>query len=315
MAKFILKRVLMAILTVFIVATVTFALMKAAPGNPWLAEKNPPQAVIDALNEKHGLNKSVPEQYAIYMGRLLKGDLGNSIKSQKNRPVIDIITEKFPLSAKIGIISLAWAIVVGIPLGCLAAYRRGKMTDSVLRVVCTLGVSMPGFVVATILMIVLCGGIPGLAIFPGTFLESNGPIGYVLPCFCLGLYPMCYIARLTRSSMLDSINQEYIKTARAKGLKTGPIIFKHALRNAVIPVITYLGPLTAFTLCGGFVVEKVFGIPGLGKFFIASIQALDYPLIMGTVIFLAAFIVFMNLVVDLLYMVVDPRMDLAKGGN
>ena len=313
MAKFVLKRVLMAILTIFIVATVTFGLMKAAPGNPWLAEKNPPQSVIDALNEKYGLNKSIPEQYAIYMGNLLKGDLGVSIKMQKNRPVIDIITEKFPLSAKVGIISLLWSVALGIPLGCLAAYRRGKLTDSILRVVCTLGVSLPGFVVATVLMIILCGGV--YSIFPGTFEVANGAIGYVLPCFCLGLYPMCYTARLTRSSMLDAINQEYIKTARAKGLKTAPIIFKHALRNAVIPVITYLGPLTAFTLCGGFVVEKVFGIPGLGKFFIASIQALDYPLIMGTVIFLAAFIVFMNLVVDLLYMVVDPRMDLAKGGN
>ncbi|SBW11582.1 Oligopeptide transport system permease protein OppB [uncultured Eubacteriales bacterium] len=315
MAKFILKRVLMAILTVFVVATVTFGLMQAAPGNPWLAEKNPPQSVIDALNKKYGLDKSVPEQYAIYMGNLLRGEWGVSIKAQKNRPVMDIITEKFPLSAKIGVISLAWAVVVGVPLGCLAAYRRGKMTDSVLRVVSTLGVSLPGFVVATVLMIVFCGGIPSLNIFPGTFNEANGAIGYVLPCFCLGLYPMCYIARLTRSTMLDAINQEYIKTARAKGLKTGKIIFKHALRNAVIPVITYLGPLTAFTLCGGFVVEKVFGIPGLGKFFITSIQALDYPLIMGTVIFLATFIVFMNLVVDLLYKVVDPRINLAKGDN
>lgn len=315
MAKFIFKRVLMAILTVFLVSTVTFALMKAAPGNPWLSEKNPPQSVIDALNKKHGLDKSVPEQYLIYMGNLLTGDLGVSIKTQKNRPVIDIIADKFPLSAQIGIIALAWAIVAGIPLGCLAAYRRGKLTDSILRVVCTLGVSLPGFVVATVLMILFCGGIPDLTIFPGTFSAANGVIGYVLPCFCLGLYPMCYIARLTRSSMLDAINQEYIKTARAKGLHTGKIIFKHALRNAVIPVITYLGPLTAFTLCGGFVVETVFGIPGLGTFFIGSIQALDYPLIMGTVIFLAAFIVVMNLVVDLLYMVVDPRMDLAKGGN
>ena len=315
MAKFILKRVLMAILTVFVVGTLTFALMQAAPGNPWLAEKNPPQSVIDALNKKYGLDKPVHEQYFIYMGNLIRGEWGNSIKVQKNRPVMDIITEKFPVSAQIGIISILWATAVGVPLGCLAAYRRGKMTDSVLRVVSTLGVSLPGFVVATVLMILFCGGIPGLAIFPGTFDAANGIIGYVLPCFCLGLYPMCYIARLTRSTMLDAINQEYIKTARAKGLKTAPVIFKHALRNAVIPVITYLGPLTAFTLCGGFVVEKVFGIPGLGKFFITSIQALDYPLIMGTTIFLAAFIVFMNLAVDLLYKVVDPRINLAKGDN
>ncbi len=315
MAKFFLKRVLMAVLTVFVVATLTFVLMKAAPGNPWLAEKNPPQSVIDALNEKHGLDKPIHEQYFMYLSNLIKGDWGVSIKAQKNRAVIDIITEKFPLSAKIGIISVLWAVIVGIPLGCLAAYRRGKMTDSVLRVVSTLGVSLPSFVVSTVLLIVFCGGIPSLQIFPGKFSEANGIIGYILPCFCLGLYPMCYIARLTRSTMLDAINQEYIKTAKAKGLKTGKIIFKHALRNAVIPVITYIGPLTAFTLCGGFVVEKVFGIPGLGRFFISSIQALDYPLIMGTTIFLAAFIVAMNLVVDLLYKVVDPRINLAKGDN
>jgi oligopeptide transport system permease protein len=313
--KFFLKRVLMAILTVFFVATLTFALMKAAPGNPWLADKNPPQSVIDALNKKYGLDKPVHEQYFIYLGNLLKLDLGVSIKAQKDRPVIDIIAEKFPLSAKIGIMSIAWAVGVGVPLGCLAAYRRGKMTDSVLRVVSTLGVSLPGFVVSTLLLIVFCGGIPALHIFPGKFEEANGIIGYILPCFCLGLYPMCYTARLTRSTMLDAINQEYIKTAKAKGLKTGKIIFKHALRNALIPVITYLGPLTAFTLCGGFVVEKVFGIPGLGRFFISSITALDYPLIMGTTIFLAAFIVFMNLMVDLLYKVVDPRINLAKGEN
>ena len=314
MAKFILKRVLMAIITIFVVATLTFFLMQAAPGNPWLSEKAPPQSVIDALNAKYGLDKSVPEQYVIYMGNLLHGDLGVSIKMQKNRQVIDIIKEMFPVSAKIGVIALCWAILVGIPLGCLAAYNRGRWIDSVLRVVCTLGVSMPSFVLALGLLVLLAGGV--WHFFPTSWRAANGSwIGYVLPCFSLGFYPMCYIARLTRSTMLDAINQEYIKTARAKGLKTGKIIFKHALRNAVIPVITYLGPLTAFTLCGGFVVETVYGIPGLGRYFVQSINNLDYPVIMGTTIFLAAFIVVMNLVVDILYKVVDPRISLAKGDN
>lgn len=314
MAKFILKRVLMAIVTIFVVATLTFFLMQAAPGNPWLAEKAPPQSVIDALNAKYGLDKSVPEQYVIYLGNLLHGDLGVSIKMQKNRQVIDIITEMFPVSAKIGVLALTWAILVGVPLGCLAAYNRGKWVDSVLRVVCTLGVSMPSFVMALGLLVLLAGGV--WSIFPGSWRVANGSwIGYVLPCFALGFYPMCYIARLTRSTMLDAINQEYIKTARAKGLKTGKVIFKHALRNAVIPVITYLGPLTAFTLCGGFVVETVYGIPGLGRYFVQSINNLDYPVIMGTTIFLAAFIVVMNLIVDILYKVVDPRINLAKGDN
>ena len=314
MAKFILKRVLMAIITVFVVATLTFFLMKAAPGNPWLSEKAPPQSVIDALNEKYGLNQPLGTQYVRYMGNLLRGDLGESIKMQKHRPVIDIILEMFPVSAKIGVIALAWAIAVGIPLGCLAAYHRGKLVDSILRVVCTLGVSMPSFVIALGLLVLLAGGVAH--IFPGSWRAADGSwLGYVLPCFSLGVYPMCYIARLTRSTMLDAINQEYIKTARAKGLKTGKIIFKHALRNAVIPVITYLGPLIAFTLCGGFVVESVYGIPGLGRYFVGAIQNLDYPVIMGTTIFLAAFVVIMNLIVDILYKVVDPRINLTKGEN
>ena len=315
MAKFLVKRIFMALLTVFLVATITFFLMNAVPGNPWLSEKTPPQSVIDALNAKYGLDKPLPEQYVMYIGNLLHGDFGTSIKMSKNRPVVDMITEKFPVSASLGIVAVAWATLLGIPLGCIAAYRRGKFIDSLLRVVTTLGVSLPSFVVATTLMVVFCGGIEALHVFPSSYSASNGIIGYILPCFCLGLYPMCYVARLTRSSMLDAINQEYIKTAYAKGLKTFPILFKHALRNALIPVITYLGPLTAFTLCGGFVVENVFNIPGLGKAFVQSITALDYPMIMGTAIFLATFIVFMNLIVDILYKVVDPRINLAKGAD
>lgn len=315
MAKFLVKRIFMALLTVFLVATITFFLMNAVPGNPWLSEKTPPQSVIDALNAKYGLDKPLPEQYVMYIGNLLHGDFGTSIKMSKNRPVVDMITEKFPFSASLGIVAVAWATLLGVPLGCIAAYRRGKFIDSLLRVVTTLGVSLPSFVVATTLMVVFCGGIEALHFFPSSYSASNGIIGYILPCFCLGLYPMCYVARLTRSSMLDAINQEYIKTAYAKGLKTFPILFKHALRNALIPVITYLGPLTAFTLCGGFVVENVFNIPGLGKAFVQSITALDYPMIMGTAIFLATFIVFMNLIVDILYKVVDPRINLAKGAD
>lgn len=315
MAKFLVKRIFMALLTVFLVATITFFLMNAVPGNPWLSEKTPPQSVIDALNAKYGLDKPLPEQYVMYIGNLLHGDFGTSIKMSKNRPVVDMITEKFPVSASLGIVAVAWATLLGVPLGCIAAYCRGKFIDSLLRVVTTLGVSLPSFVVATTLMVVFCGGIEALHFFPSSYSASNGIIGYILPCFCLGLYPMCYVARLTRSSMLDAINQEYIKTAYAKGLKTFPILFKHALRNALIPVITYLGPLTAFTLCGGFVVENVFNIPGLGKAFVQSITALDYPMIMGTAIFLATFIVFMNLIVDILYKVVDPRINLAKGAD
>ena len=313
MAKYTAKRVVMALLTLLVVACITFFLMNAIPGNPWLSEKTPSQATIDALNAKYGLDQPLIVQLGKYLGNLLQGDFGVSIKMQKNRPVLDIILEMFPVSAKVGIVAICWAVVVGVPLGCLAAYKRGTWVDSLLRVVCTIGISLPGFVVATILLHTLCGGIEGFKIFPTIF---DGTLkSYVLPCAALGFYPMCYLSRQTRTAMLDSINQEYIKTARAKGLKNKKIIFKHALRNALIPVITYLGPQIAFTLCGGLVVEKVFSIPGLGRYFIQSIQNRDYPVIMGTTIFLAAFIIVMNLLVDLAYKLVDPRINLSKGGN
>lgn len=310
MPKYIAKRVFMAMLTVLVVACITFFLMNAIPGNPWLSDKTPSQAVIDALNEKYGLDQPVGVQLVKYLNNMLHGDFGKSIKMQKNREVATIIAEKFPVSAKIGAFAILWAAIVAVPLGCLSAYKRATWVDSTLRVICTIGISMPGFVVATMLLLTLTGdGKP----FPTTF--DGSPRSYVLPCLALGFYPMCYLARQTRTAMLDAINQEYIKTARSKGLKTGKIVFKHALRNALIPVITYLGPQVAFTLCGGFVVEKVFSIPGLGQYFVMSIQARDYPVIMGTTIFLATFIVIMNLIVDLLYKVVDPRINLEKGGN
>lgn len=305
----------MALLTILLVACVTFLLMNAVPGSPWLSEKTPSEQTLAALNAKYGLDKPVPVQLVKYLGNLLHGDFGVSLKMQKNRAVSSIIVEMFPISAKVGALALLWAVVVGVPLGCLAAFKRGKLTDSILRVVCTVGISMPSFVVASALLVAFAGGLEALKIFPTIFDASLGWRSYVLPCFSLGFYPMCYTARQTRSAMLDSLNQEYIKTARAKGLKNKKIIFKHALRNALIPVITYLGPQVAFTLCGGFVVESVFSIPGLGRYMVQSIQNRDYPVIMGTTIFIASFIILMNLVVDILYKVADPRISLTKGGE
>lgn len=314
MAKYVVKRVIMALVTILVVACVTFLLMMSVPGSPFNDEKITEQqrAQMDA---KYGLDQPLIIQMGNYMKNALQGDLGVSLKMQKDRPVLEIIVEKFPLSAKIGVVALIWAVVVGVPLGCLAAYNRGKWIDSLLRVISTLGISMPGFVVATFLLIIFCNEDSPLK-FLGIqtiFDESQGIRAYFMPCLALGLYPMCYIARLSRSSMLDALGQDYIKTARAKGLATPKIIFKHALRNGMIPVITYLGPLTAFTLCGGFVVEQVFTIPGLGRYFIQSVQNRDYFLIMGTTIFLATLVITMNLVVDILYKLVDPRIDLAKG--
>ena len=214
MRKYMVRRVITAVITLLVVACITFFLMNAIPGNPWLSEKTPTQATIDALNAKYGLDQPLLVQLGKYLGNLVQGDFGTSIKMQKNRPVLQIILEMFPVSAKVGILAILWAVVVGVPLGCLAAYKRETWIDSLLRVVCTVGISMPGFVVATLLLHTLCGGIEGMKLFPALF--DGTPGSYVLPCLALGFYPMCYLSRQTRTAMLDSINQEYIKTARAK---------------------------------------------------------------------------------------------------
>ena len=307
MTRYIFKRLLISVVTIFLVACITFLLMNLVPGGPFQSEKAPTAAALAAMEKKYGLDKPLLEQLRIYIGNFLKGDLGVSLKMQKNRAVLDIITEKFPISVRVGVFALSWAILVGIPLGSLAAFNRGKIGDSIIRVVATAGVAVPSFVVATLLMVIF--GVK-LNILPTIGLTSWK--NYILPCFSLGFYPMCYIARLTRSSMLDVINQDYIRTAKAKGLPTGKIIFKHALRNSLIPVVTYLGPLTAYIITASFVVESVFSIPGLGKYFIQSILNRDYPIIMGTTIFLASLLVVMMLVVDVLYKVVDPRIQLGK---
>ena len=303
-AKYILKRIFMAIFTIFIAATITFFLMKLVPGSPFASEKTN-EIAQQALNEKYGLDKPVLVQYKMYLQQLLRGDLGVSYKLQKNVPVVKIIKESFPISAKIGAMAIGFALVLGIPLGCLSALKRGKWEDSVIRVVSTLGIAVPSFVIATASMLIFA---IELNLLPTYGLSK--PSSYILPVFTLGFYPMCYITRLMRSSMLDSLGQDYIRTARAKGLSEFVVTFKHALKNSLIPVITYLGPLVAFTLTGGFVVEKVFNIPGLGRYFIKAIDARDYNLIMGTTVFLASFIILMNLLCDILYKLVDPRIKL-----
>ncbi len=310
MGKYIITRILQSFLVLMLVATITFLLMNMVPGSPFLSEKPPSPEVMEQLNKKYGLDKPLSVQLKKYLINTLKLDFGVSLKMQKNRPVIEILKEMFPTSAKIGLIALSWSILVGLPLGCLAAYHRGDGVDSFLRVLTTIGISVPGFVVATLLLIFF--GVK-LKVLPTMGLGKVS--AYVLPCFSLGFNPMCYIARLSRSSMLDVINQDYIRTAKAKGVPASKILFKHALRNAFIPVLTYLGPLTASILCGSFVVESVFSLPGMGRYFINSILNRDYPIIMATTIFFAALVIFMNLVVDILYKFVDPRIDITKGGN
>ena len=310
MAGYLIKRVLMALLALLIITCVTFVVMNLVPGGPFLSEKAPSPEVLAALEAKYGLDKPLGEQLVNYLKDLLHGDLGVSFRMQKNRPVTTIIGEMFPISAKVGVFAVLNAVMLGIPLGCLAAYNRGKPIDSILRVIMTLGISIPSFVVATLLLVLFS---VNLKILPGTGLASWK--NYLMPCFALSFYPMCYIGRMTRSSMLDAINADYIRTARAKGLPSRRIIFKHALRNSLIPVVTYIGPMTAYILSGRFVVETVFSIPGLGRYFIQSILNRDYPIIMGTTIFLAAFVIIMNLLVDVLYKVIDPRITLGSGGE
>ena len=307
MIPFILKRGALAIFTLLFIICLTYILMNTVPGGPFLNEKAIAQRVLQELEKKYGLDKPLPVQIKNYTLSLLKGDMGVSLRMQKNRPVAMIIKEMFPVSAKVGAISIIWAVIVGISFGCIAAYWRGKWQGSLLQVITTLGIAFPSFVVATALLILLAGGV--FQVFPSSGL-SKGPQSFILPCFTLGLVPMCSIARYTRSSMLDALSKPYIKTARSYGQPTPIIIFKHALRNALIPVVSYMGPMICAILTGGFVVETVFNIPGLGRYFIQSISNRDYPIIMGTTIFFAALVIIMSFTVDVIYRIIDPRIQI-----
>lgn len=304
MLKYILKRILLAIVTIWAVATLTFFLMNMVPGGPFLSEKAISPQATAALEAKYGLDKPVWQQYLTYMAGASHGDFGDSLK-QRGRTVMDIITMKFPVSARVGGVSVLVALLLGVPLGCIAALKRGKFLDNLISVVSTCGIAVPSFVICTLLLYFF--GVR-LQILPTMGLTSWKH--YVMPVMALAFYPTAYIMRLMRSSMLDVLGQDYMRTAKAKGLAGGKILFKHALRNAILPVITYVGPLLAYTVTGSFVVEKIFTIPGLGGEFISAINGRDYTLIMGTTIFLATLIILMNVVVDIVYKIVDPRIKL-----
>lgn len=307
-----LKRIVVSFMTLLLVAGITFFLMNAIPGSPFVTEKSTPQQ-IELANAKYGLDKPLPTQFANYIKNYMHGDMGTSLKMQEGTAVTKILfgQGKFITSIKIGLWALVVAVIVGIPLGCLAAYYRGKWVDSVLRVVTTLGIAMPGFVVATLALFIF--GV-NLKILPVQSNNLPNVASYIMPVLTLAFSPTCHISRLTRTSMLDAIGQDYIRTARAKGVKTDSVIFKHALRNSLIPVITYLGPLTAGIITGALVVEQIYHIPGLGDYFVSSITNRDYPIIMGTTMLLACMIIFMNLVVDVAYKIVDPRINITKKG-
>ncbi|MDO5546408.1 MAG: ABC transporter permease [Eubacteriales bacterium] len=301
---YILKRIAMAILTIWIVITVTFFVMHAVPGGPFLSEKAVSEAAQKALEAKYGMDKPLMVQYVTYLKDIVtKFDFGPSIKL-RGRMVIDVITDGLRTSAKLGVIAAAIALVFGVVLGAVAALRRNGIADKIIMVLTTAFISMPSFVIGSLMVLILS---VKLGWFP-----ANGETakGLVLPIIALSLSPMANITRLTRSSMLDVLGQDYIRTARAKGVPQMKIIFGHALKNSLIPVITYVGPMLAYIVTGSLVIEQVFAVPGIGRAFVSSITGRDYPLIMGTTIVLATLIVIMNLVSDILYKLVDPRINL-----
>ena len=301
---YVLKRIGLAILTIWVVITITFFVMHAVPGGPFVGEKATTPAVQAAMEAKYGLDKPVLEQYFTYLGDIvLRFDFGPSLK-QRGRQVIDIIADGMKVSAKLGLIAAFGALVVGIVLGAVAALPRHKVIDKVIMVITTAFVSMPSFIAGALLLTIFA---VSLHLLPANGAQKNG---LILPVVTLGLYPMAYITRLTRSSMLDVLGQDYIRTARAKGVPGFKVIFGHALKNSLIPVITYFGPMLAYIVTGSIIVEQIFAVPGIGRAFVNSITGRDYPLIMGTTIILACLIIIMNLVSDLLYKIVDPRIEL-----
>ena len=301
---YILKRIALAVLTVWVVITVTFFVTRAVPGGPFLGEKAVSEAALESLNAKYGLDKPVFIQYVTYLKDIItRLDFGPSLKL-RGREVIDVIADGMKTSAKLGLVAAGLALVSGVVLGAIAALRRNRFIDKIIMVVVTAFVSMPSFIMGTLLLLLFAVIFP---IFP-----ANGSTaeGLVLPIITLSLYPMAYITRLTRSSMLDVLGQDYIRTAKAKGVSPVKVVFGHALKNSLIPVITYFGPMLAYIVTGSLVVEQIFAVPGIGRAFVSSITNRDYPLIMGTTIVLACLIVIMNLVSDILYKVVDPRITL-----
>ena len=299
MGRYIAKRIMLAILTIFIICAITFFLMHAIPGGPFSSEKALSEATIKALNERYNLDKPLLTQFFLYLKELLKGDFGVSLKN--GREISAIIGESFPLSARLGLSAMVVALLGGTVFGCTAALTRNKLPDRIIIFFSTLMTAAPSFVLATLLLLVFSIQLKLVPVW-----DANNH-SYVLPVIALSAYPMAYITRLSKTSMLDALGQDYIRTAKAKGVSRGKVLFKHALRNSLIPVITYAGPQIAYIITGSMVVETVFTIGGLGSKFVTAITNRDYTLIMATTIFLATLMVVATLICDLLYKAVDPR--------
>lgn len=301
MARYVLKRLGMSLLTLFVLTAVTFAMMHTVPGGPFTSDRNVSDSVQQALNEKYHLDEPVVKQFGLYMKDLLKGDLGVSFH-YKGKSVNDFITSGFPVSGKLGLLTALFVLLAAIPMGILAARKSGRWQDMLIMAFATLGVTIPSFVIATMLMYLFSYRLGWL---PTYGIESWK--GFILPMIALGGYHVAYITRLMRSSLLEVMGQDYIRTARSKGLSEFKVVVRHALRNALIPVITVMGPTVANLVTGSFVIEKIFALPGLGVHFVTSINNRDYTTIMGVTIFYAAFLIAIVLIVDIFYCLIDPR--------
>lgn len=302
MIALILKRILLAIPVLLVVASLTFVLVRIVPGGPFDADKNLPPEIIANLNAKYHLDRPVPEQYVLYLGRLAQGDLGVSYK-YVNRTVNDILSDAFPVSLQLGTISLTLAVMIGVPLGAIAAVCRGRKEDVIAMFLSTLGISVPGFVIGATLIFVFA---IELRVLPVGLWES--PWHVVLPAVTLAFSPAAYLARLTRASVLEIVEKDWVRTARSKGLSQWSTVTKHILRNSLVPVVTVLGPLTAIVITGSFVVEYIYAIPGMGRFFITAVMNRDYDLILGTTLVFAVLLIIANTFVDVAYQILDPRM-------
>lgn len=288
-------------ITLFLIITLTFILMHNIPGGPFTAEKKLPPVIEAALNEKYHLDDPIHEQFIDYLKGIVQLKLGPSFQYE-GRTVNELIDEGFPTSAKLGILSVLLILCLGIPFGIISALKQNKWQDYSVMFLATLGVCIPAFVVATTLIYVFA---VQFDVLPAFGIKTWK--GYILPVIALSGFSLSFVSRLTRSSMLEVIQQDYIRTARAKGLSENVVIFKHALRNAILPVVTYIGPLIAGILTGSFVIERIFAIPGMGRHYVQSITNRDYTTIMGMTIFFAAFLIIMILIVDIVYVIVDPR--------
>ena len=306
MGGYVVRRIVSMIITLFFVITLTFVMMHSIPGNPFTGEKKLPPAIEKALMEKYNLDKPLSQQYVDYVSGVAKGDFAPSMK-YNGRTVNDLIGDGFPVSAELGGLAILLIVILGIPLGVVAALKQGTWVDRTMIFFAIVGVTIPSFVLATLLIYVFGTKLKWLPTSRWVSWKSR-----IMPTIALGVSSIAYVARLTRSSMLEVINQDYIRTARAKGLSETVVVFKHALKNALIPVVTYLGPLTAAILTGSFIIEKIFAVPGMGRMFVESISNRDYTVIMGVTIFYSLILVLFIFIVDLIYGLIDPRIKINK---